>query len=281
MINFLKRSGVVVLLFGHSVLVMAEGENSLSERLTDRYSRLQTDVELAMEGNSGPCDGEQCAKLDEFRARVQEQGARASVLAYTYYPELRRRIPEFQFEVVKKAGLGASSDASGRVMLYEGLAWQDLSDDALCFVIMREMGHAVEQHHVSNLKTKLAITALASILFPAALLVTATNTATQAGTATTVASSMASSATSLLGTEAALSIQRPKQQVEADQVAIQLANLTKMDLIAVAAELRSKVQTGNWQRLLNASAEYLQLYAESLPVVENEGVLVNAPVVTH
>lgn len=247
----------------------AEETSDALEAVVDQYSRLQMRTQLAFEENSVPCEAVQCEAIQLFKVQVETQGQRAKALALVYFPELTQRISAYAFEVVDKVEMGAASDAAGHIVVHQALITREWSDDALCFVLLREMGHTLGRHQVSNFKTKLAITALASLLFPAALLVSATSTATQTGTASAVASSLASSATSLLGTEAALAIKRPRQQVEADQTAIMLANAANMDLISVAGELRDSEDAGNeWHRLLNASARYLVLYAESLPVAD-------------
>ena len=54
---------------------------------------------------------------------------------------------QFTFGVVDKKNAGTASNGAGKVVLFRGLQHLELRDDALSFVIAREMGHVIGEHH--------------------------------------------------------------------------------------------------------------------------------------
>lgn len=206
--------------------------------ISDIYSDMDMRLRLAAKANVPPCEALSCDSHQEFDARVQQLGMQLSATAYAMYPTLGQRVAEFKFNVVDKKELGTASNSAGKIVIFRGLQALTLSDDALGFIIAREMGHVIGKHHVTNTSTKLIISALASVLFPAVAIIGASSAAAQASTATTLLTSAASTATSMVGSEVAISRMKPTQLAESDEIALQLSNHPEWDLRAVASILQ-------------------------------------------
>lgn len=238
--------------------------------ISDIYSDVDMRLRLAAKPDVPPCVALSCDLHQEFDARVQQLGMQLSATAYAMYPALHKRVPEFKFNVVDKKELGTASNSAGKVVIFRGLQALTLSDDALAFIIAREMGHVIGKHHVTNTSTKLIISALASVLFPAVAILGASSAAAQASTATTLLTSAASTATSMVGSEVAISKMKPTQLAESDDIALQLLSHQEWDLHATASilQLDEPIQNG-WLRDLQVSALNLQ------KMVENEEVVID------
>lgn len=242
------------------------------------YSNIKLKTDLALEQDAEACVGEQCVLNDEFDARVKMLGEQMVSIAYNTYPNLQKRIPQFVFSVANKKNIATASNAEGAIVLFRGFQGLELSDDALSFLLAREMGHVIANHHDKNTKTKIMFTVLASVLFPAVALVSATNAAAQASTATSVVTSLASSATSYVGSEAAMSNVRPAQLAEADKVATTLTKAKGVDMLSVASELNLQEEADSgWLKDLDKTANYLYSYAEKELEAGVPATLVAAP----
>ena len=226
-------------------------------------------MRLAVKPDAAQCVAENCLQNQAFDARVQQLGAQLSTAAYAQFPTLKKRVPSFVFSVVDKKDAGSASNAGGKVLLFRGLQALELSDDALSFVLAREMAHVIGKHHNKNISTKLIISALATILFPAVGIIGASSAATQATTATTLLTSAASTATSILGSEVALAKMKPSQLLEADEIAVKILSQRDWDLREVASvlqmdetDLTSTLTSNNWLKDLQSSQHYLQQLAD-------------------
>ena len=146
-------------------------------------------------------------------------GQKLATVAYDLYPKLEKRVPYFQFSVVDKEAAGTASNAEGDIVLFRGLQYLALNDEALNFIIAREMGHVIGQHHTRNTATKLIISAIASVVFPVAGIIAASSTAAQASTISSVITSAASTATSYVGSKVAMVSVKPSQLAESDAIA--------------------------------------------------------------
>ncbi len=261
--------------------------------ISDIYSDVDMRVRLAAKANAAPCVAESCNFNQEFDARVQQLGAQLSATAYAVYPTIKKRVKQFTFSVVDKKDAGTASNGAGRVVLFRGLQQLELSDEALSFVMAREMGHVIGDHHATNTYTKLLISALATVAFPALAVIGASSAAAQATTATTLLTSAASTATSVVGSEVALARMKPTQLVESDEIALNLMNHQGWDLRSAANILQfdddqdlTNPQSG-WMQDLQISEVQLQrivadeelailplendyLIAEAAPTVEEE-----------
>jgi Peptidase family M48 len=232
------------------------------ESISDTYSDIDLRVRLATKPSAEPCIAEACELNREFDARVKQVGDKLAATAYVLYPTFKSRVEQFNFEVVDKKNPGAASNGAGKVVLFRGLQSFQLTDDALGFVIAREMGHVIGKHHHKNSSTKLIISAIATVLFPAAGIIGISSTATQATTATTLLTSAATTATSMLGSEVAMAKMKPNQLLESDEIAINLMNHQDWDLQATADILQldpSEISPENsWMQDLQVSDERLQ-----------------------
>jgi Zn-dependent protease with chaperone function len=231
--------------------------------ISDIYSDVDMRVRLAAKPNAAPCVAESCESNQEFDARVQLLGAQLSASAYALYPNLKKRVAQFTFNVADKKEPGTASNGAGKVVLFRGLQELELNDDALSFVMAREMGHVIGKHHTKNTSTKLIISALASVAFPALAVISASSAAAQATTATTLLTSAASTATSMVGSEVAMAKMKPSQLVESDEIALKLLSNLEWDLRATANILQFDDSTQNgWTQDLQASDTYLQKMIE-------------------
>ena len=170
-----------------------------------------------------------------------------------------------------KKEAGSASNAGGKVVVFRGLQQLGLTDDALSFIMARELAHVIGKHHSKNTSTKLIISALATILFPAVGIIGASSAATQATTATTLLTSAASTATSMLGSEVALAKMKPSQLLEADEIAVKILsqrelNTREWNLREVASVLQfdeTESLSNNWLNDLQTSQHYLQQLVNS------------------
>jgi hypothetical protein len=118
-------------------------------------------------------------------------------------------------------------------------------------------------HHVTNTSTKLIISALASVLFPAAAIIGASSTAAQASTATTLITSAASTATSMVGSEVAMAKMKPTQLNQADEIAYYIMEKSEWDMRSAESVLtQSDPPQTAWMLDLQASQNYLQSMIE-------------------
>jgi Zn-dependent protease with chaperone function len=247
--------------------------------ISDAVSDVDMRMRLAAKPNAASCVADICLQNQAFDARVQQLGTQLSAAAYAQYPTLKKRTPNFVFSVVDKKDAGSASNAGGKVVLFRGLQQLELTDDALSFVMAREMAHVIGKHHNKNTSTKLIISALATILFPAVGIIGASSAATQATTATTLLTSAASTATSMLGSEVALAKMKPTQLVEADEIAVKMLSQRDWNLRETASVLQlDEVEstTNSWLQDLQTSQHYLQQLAEkedaTIVALETESV---------
>lgn len=201
-----------------------QGRNQLSPAapVINIYSDVDMRVHLATMANA-TCLGAECALNREFDQQVQQLGTRLARLAYDAHPDLIKRVSQFDFVVAEKEKPGTASNASGKIVIFRGVQQLHLDEEALAFLIAREMGHVICGHHDKNSSVKILVSVLASVLFPALNLFNGSAALAQATSATTSATTFAaSSATSYLGSEVVVASIKPGQLSEADTVALDL-----------------------------------------------------------
>lgn len=167
---------------------------------------------------------------DEFDQRVARVGAALADSAFRHYPLLRRRFERFEFIIAETDEPGTVSSGSGRVALLRPVSALAGSDDAaLAFIIAREIGHIVADHHAENTGASLLVSGLALILFPLTGLTSAIGSlfapaggAAAASSASPVAANVTTTAASFVGTKAIVLSYRAAQVEEADAIALQL-----------------------------------------------------------
>lgn len=196
--------------------------------ISDVYSDAEMRLDLATIPNvETPCVDEECELNRAFDQQVQSLGTNIAAAAYDAHPDLIKRISHFEFEVAEKKEPGITSNASGKIVVLRGTQQIGLNEEALTFVIAREMGHVISQHHDENTTTRILLSVAVGLLFPALNLFGNTAVFAQATSASTATSAMvattaASSATSYLGANLILNRVKPEQLSEADQVALNL-----------------------------------------------------------
>ncbi len=236
----------------------AEG-NALTRNVSAVYSDIDMHMSLATKANVAPCIENECVERQQFNTQVQALGGKLALAAYSIYPELQKRVPQFKFDVAEKAATATTSTANGRIVLFRGIQELALSDEALSYVIGREMGHVIGQHHTQNITTKLMITAIASIIFPALAIVSASSTAAQASTATSAITSAASSVTSFVGSEVAIKKAKPNQLAESDNIALNLMLYQGYDMqMVVDGVPQSDDSATAWMKDLERSVTNLE-----------------------
>ena len=229
--------------------------------ISDFYSDIDMRMRLATKPNDVACSGDACLNNQIFDAQVQAIGQSLAKTAYEIYPELKKKTPKFEFSVADKKDLGSASNGSGKVVIFRGVQNLDLGDEALSFLVAREMGHVIGRHHKSNAKTKLLFTVLTGVLFPAVSILSASSAAAQVSTATTLLTSAASTATSFLGSEVAIARIKPTQLSEADDISLGLMEdkgLTKADLAQSLSFIVENEKPSAWEKDLYLSIQYVQ-----------------------
>jgi predicted Zn-dependent protease len=241
----------------------------LPKSINTLYSNIDMKMSLVTKKNLAPCAAEQCEINQAFDQRVQSIGQKLAVAAFDLYPQIEKRITYFQFNVADKEDAGTASNAEGNIVIFRGLQNLNLNDEALGFIIAREMGHVIGQHHRKNSSTRLIISALASFIFPVAGIIGASSTAAQASSASSVVTSVASTATSYIGSKVAMISVKPSQLAESDAIAKSLLESQSENLHMVVNGL--PIQEGNvtsWLKDLQTSKTHLsqQLRIEATSV---------------
>jgi len=184
------------------------------------YSSANLQLMLAVSPSGPACDELDCLLRADFDQRVAQAGARLSEAAYRSHPDLAARVPAFEFLVADKADAGTASSAAGEIVILRPVGALALSDEALAFVMAREMGHVIGRHHEENtgfsLMTSIVTTLLAPAINVAKLL------ASVSSGATAVSASAALTAGSFAGSRMLIESYRPRQREEADEIALAL-----------------------------------------------------------
>jgi hypothetical protein len=223
------------------------GNSTPVEGISDVYSDIDMRMRLAGKSSAAPCAAAQCEENASFDARVGAIGNYLSKAALQLYPQQEKLIQRMTFGVAEKQEAGTASNNKGQIVVLRGVQDLQLSDDALGFVVAREMSHVLAGHHKTNTSTKLIISALASVLFPAVAIIGASTTAAQASTATTLLTSAASTATSMVGGEVAIAKMKPTQLSQADEMAYALMGKVEWDMRAAQNELmKDETATSAW-----------------------------------
>lgn len=242
--------------FAQVIDIKANQGGSAPATISNIYSDIDMRMRLATKPNAQACTGETCVANNLFDTQVTELGERLAVTAYKTYPDLKERVKNFTFIVVDKKEPSMASNGAGKIVVFRGIQNLELSKDALNFILAREMGHVIGRHHNKNASTKIIFSVLASVLFPAVSLLSASNVAAQA--TTTWATSIASTATSYLGSEAAISTIKPNQLIESDDIAIHLLEAQASDAQAIASNLTfAETETNGWLKDLHETCQRL------------------------
>ncbi len=179
----------------------------------------------------------ECAGPTAFEERVARIGARLAVAAYRTHPGLAERLPRFVFAISDKLEPGVASTAGGLIVVLQPVRDISLSDDALAFVIAREMGHVISRHHEQNTAASIAISVVATVLAPALNVARLLAFATSSSGSAAAISQATSSAASFAGSQAVIASYGGRQRRTADAVALRLLPLAGYNSSAIAAGL--------------------------------------------
>lgn len=226
--------------------------------VSEVYSRANLRVMLAIAPDGASCVEAECVKRAQFDQRVALAGARLAAAAYQAYPNLAERVPAFEFSVVDKAEPGTASTAGGQVVVLRPVSALAPAEEALSFVIAREIGHIVGQHHEENTAFSLVTSVIAAVLAP--VVKVAKLLATFYSGATSVTASAAVTAGSFASSQALIESYRPKQREEADEIAMTLLGsfgYLPRTVVAGFSQDELKAPATRWVRDLQASVQRL------------------------
>jgi len=213
-----------LLLAGCSTVPVESGRERFvaPRQLAAVYSDVELRALLAMAPDNR-CAGAACAETVTFRCRVSEIGARLDHAARQVSREAGASPREFAFAVPAKSEIGALSNAAGRIVIFDGVRSLEPDDALLAFLIAREMGHVICEHHAENTGTSVAVSIVASLALPVAAILRNAATTVSALSSTSLATSAATTAASFAGARIIKGVYRDEQLREADLVALRLA----------------------------------------------------------
>jgi Zn-dependent protease with chaperone function len=253
---------------------------TVPQQVSEVYSEVNMRLHLATTADARyQCAESECDASKDFEMRVARLGERLADQAFELYPDLHERIGRFEFLSSDKAEPGTTSNASGTVVVFGGTRVLELSDPALAFILVREMGHVIGRHHNENTATSIIVSVLAQVLLPmtgllrslALLPGASTAAAASATTATATTGSVAAAtatatAASFLGSRAVIASYWPQQLAEADTIALTVLARLGYDPRATADALaeaeRYLAGDGRWPRDLRASAGHVAQIAQ-------------------
>lgn len=195
---------------GRAQLVAPDGVGAV-------YSEIDLRTRLALTAERS-CAENVCETATAFRRQVEAVGADLARAAQEAYPELSQRVPRFEFVVPAKEQVGTLSNASGTVVVLDGLSELALDDAALAFVIAREMGHVIGRHHDENSAMSIIASIVAQLVFPVANILRGAAAAIPMTTTT----ALTATAASMVGSRVLRAVNRPDQLDEADAIALRL-----------------------------------------------------------
>lgn len=232
------------------------------------YSEIGMRLYLVTEADTNsPCVGAECELDRAFDKRVLRLGARLAQSAFEIYPDLTKRFSRFEFVIAEKADSGSTSSAAGTVVIFRGVQKLHLDEEALAFVIAREMGHIIGRHHDENAATNILFTVAASVLMPFASIISGSSALLQTASATSSASATAAaSAASFVGSRVMIDSYKFDQLHEADDIAMDLLASMGWNRSEVADALEDGVQVigdDRWSKDLRVSAREVIGLAEN------------------
>ncbi|MBM3345306.1 MAG: hypothetical protein FJY55_02220 [Betaproteobacteria bacterium] len=227
------------------------------------YSDTSLRLMLAVTPNAeGACQQSVSPDHAAFDRRVAETGARLSEVAFRTYPQLADRVAAFRFSVEEKVEPATASTANGLVVVMRGASKLAPDDETLSFLLAREIGHVVAQHHEETTGTSLVVSALSTLFLPVA------NVAKYLGTlfsgVSTPAASVSVTVASFAGSRVLAESYRPRQLEEADDIAVALLQRHGIDPGSIARHFSrvdlSTPQT-RWVSELSASVQRVAFLA--------------------
>lgn len=250
-------------------------------QISELYSQVSLRVKLAFTPGErkDPFDDpeRECTGPSPFEERVARIGARLSVAAYRAYPSLAERIPRFVFAISDKLEPGVASTAGGLIVVLRPVSAIFVSDDALAFIIAREMGHVISRHHEQNTAVSIAISVATTVLAPALNVARLLAFATTSTGNAAIAAQATSSAASFAGSQAVIASYGERQRRTADGVALRIMPQAGYDARAVPAGLTPECprnEPTKWLRELHESVAQIA----PLPATPGTGASTGASV---
>jgi len=223
------------------------------------YSDVELEARVAF-ADSLQCSGAQCDEAVRFRRHVEALGRKLATAAQQLAAEQGRPVPPLRVSLPGKSDIGTLSSASGSIIVLDGVRSLQLDDAALAFVIGREMGHVIAQHHEENTATGLAVSLAVAVLFPVTGLFQGLEAAYTASTVST--------ATSFAGARAVRSMYVEDQRREADSHGLLIAARAGWPPREVARGLATaapRLAGETWLAELQASSRWLAAIVSGPP----------------
>lgn len=199
---------------------------TLPPEMTAVYSEVNMQLMLVTRADApNRCAEAPCNLWDDVDQRVARIGPDLAKAAYRLYPDIANRVRNFEFIVADKSEPGTVSASSGRIIVLRPVGSLAPNDAAFAFILAREIGHVVANHHEENVAATLIVSGLVHIIAPVANLTRLignlflANAAT-GGASATVAANAAMTATSFVGSRVLLTTYKPRQKDEADLIAM-------------------------------------------------------------
>lgn len=248
--------------YGRSQLILPQSVSAI-------YSEVNMRLQLVVTADAiGKCTDSECDASSEFALRVARLGERLADNAFAIYPDLHQRIGRFEFVIADKAEPGTMSNASGTVVIFSGTRAIELSDTVLAFVLARELGHVIGQHHNENTATRIIVAVLAQVLLPMSGIlrsISLLSGASGAAAASATTATATTTAASFLGSKAMIANYWPKQLGEADTIALTILARMSYDPQETAdalAATEQRLDDSGWPQDLRASAGHVAQIAQ-------------------
>jgi hypothetical protein len=225
--------------------------------VSSAYSEMRMQLSLVTETNTDSHCIEECELDRAFDQSILRLGTRLVQSAYEAHPDLTDRIGKFQFTIAEKNIPGSTSSAAGSVVVFRGVQKLHLSEEALAFLLAREMGFVIGLCHDENAATSILFSILGSVFIPVSGLFGASAILAQTA-ATTASTTAAASVASFVGSHVVMESYKLDQLHEADAIALDLLNRlgwNKNDIADALVAITRVMGDDNWSNDLRESAE--------------------------
>ncbi len=148
--------------------IMVDAPRAVATSLTALHSDLKFSVVTGARADLANDEGSAAATLSRQTKRLVpalESAARG------LYPEMMARIARFDVYVAQAAEVETRSSPTGKIAVNSALGELRLTDDALAFVIAREMGHVLGGHHENNSAASILTSVIMNLLIPGSSLI--------------------------------------------------------------------------------------------------------------